>query len=307
MPTDELLQEDYRKYLDPKVLAKIAALDLRARLIVEGYIQGIHKSPYQGFAVEFAQHRQYSPGDDLKFLDWKVFGRTDRYYIKQYEEETNLNCLFVVDCSESMAYNSGDGLSKYDYGLSLAAAIMYLALQQQDSVGLALFDTDVKKYIRPSNNPTQWKLLIHEMHDQTGPAKTSLGAVLHDLAERLSRRSLVVLVSDLFDDPRETIKGFQHLRYKRHEVIVFHVMDPYELTFPFEQTTLFKGLEFYPELLCEPRALRDGYLREVHRFTREIKRGCRDMHIDYELMETSRPLDVALSVYLATRAARLKR
>ena len=299
--------DDYAKYLDPKVLARIAALDLRARLVVEGYVSGMHRSPYRGYSVEFAEHRQYSQGDDLKHLDWKVFARTDKFYVKQYEEETNLNCLLVLDRSESMAFRSDPtGLTKHEYAVAVAASLAYLALQQQDSVGLALFDEDVGRLLSPSNNPSFWKTLVHEMEGSIGPKKTSVRAVLDDLAERFPRRSLVVLVSDLFDDPHEVLRGLKHLRYRKHDVIVFNVLDDAELTFPYARATLFDGLEGYGELLADPRALRRRYLEEVHRFTDTLRRGCRDLRIDYEILNTARPLDVALSAYLATRNARIK-
>ncbi|MBN1345529.1 MAG: DUF58 domain-containing protein [Phycisphaerae bacterium] len=295
---------DYAKYLDPRVLAKIAALDLRARLVVQGYVSGRHRSPYRGFSVEFAEHREYSQGDDLKHLDWKVFGRTDKYYIKQYEEETNLNCVMLLDCSESMAYRSDDaGMTKHEYATAIAASLAYLALQQQDSVGLAAFDRQITRFLHPSNNPGHWKTLIHEMQAAVGPGKTGLRSVMDDLAERLPRRTLVVVLSDLFDDPDEIVRGLKHLRYRRHEVIVFQIMDHAELEFPFRAATLFEGLEGTGELMVEPRALRKRYLDELRRFTDTLRAQCRNMHMDYEVVDTSHPLDDVLTTYLATRNA----
>jgi len=294
--------DDYAKYLDPKVLAKIAGLDLRARVVVQGYVSGLHRSPYRGFSVEFAEHREYAQGDDLKHLDWKVFGRTDKYYIKQYEEETNLNCVLLLDCSESMAYRSeASGLSKLEYATAVGASLAYLALRQQDSVGLAAFDEQISRFLRPSNNPAHWKTLIREMEAGAGPRKTSIRAVMDDLAERLSRRALIIILSDLFDDPDQIVQGLKHLRYRRHETIVFHVMDHAELAFPFRSTTLFQGLEATGELLVEPRALRRRYLEEVARFTDALRSRCRDMRMDYEVVDTADPLDAVLTSYLATR------
>jgi len=297
---------DYRKYLDPRTLAKIGALDLRARMVVEGFISGMHRSPYKGFSIEFAEHREYVQGDDIRHIDWKVFGRTDKYYLKQYEEETNLQLMLVVDTSESMKYSSMP-MSKYEYGISAAAALSYLTLQQQDAVGLALFDVDLHHYLKPSNYPTHWKQLIHEMAGRTGPKKTSIRRVLDDLAERMGRRGLVAIFSDLFDDAEEILAGLRHLRYRRHEVIVFHVLDPYERKFPFNQTTLFEGLEQFGNVLTEPRALRARYLEEVDRFTGRVRKGCRDMGIDYHLLDTGDRLDVTLSSFLAARSAAIQK
>ncbi len=297
---------DYRKYLDPRTLAKIGALDLRARMVVEGFISGMHRSPYKGFSVEFAEHREYAQGDDIRHIDWKVFGRTDKYYLKQYEEETNLQLTLVVDTSESMTFSSMP-MSKYEYGISAAAALSYLTLQQQDAVGLALFDVNLHHYLKPSNHPTHWKQLIHEMAGKTGPRKTSMRRVLDDLAERMGRRGLVAIFSDLFDDADQILAGLKHLRYRRHEVIVFHVLDPQERTFPFSQTTLFEGLEQYGEVLTEPRALRTRYLEEVEKFTSRVRRGCRDMGVDYHLLDTSERLDVTLSQFLAARSAAIRK
>jgi len=297
---------DYRKYLDPRTLAKIGALDLRARMVVEGFITGMHRSPYKGFSVEFAEHREYVQGDDTRHIDWKVFGRTDKYHLKQYEEETNLQLMLVVDTSESMKYSSMP-MSKYEYGISAAAALAYLTLQQQDAVGLALFDADLHHYFKPSNYPTHWKQLIHEMDGKTGPKKTSIRKVLDDLAERMGRRGLVAIFSDLFDDPDQILAGLKHLRYRRHEVIVFQVLDPQERTFPFKQTTLFEGLEQFGEILTEPRALRTRYLEEVDRFITKMKRGCRDMGVDYHLLDSGDRLDVTLSSFLAARSAAIQK
>ena len=300
-------ERDYRKYLDPKVLAKISGLELRARLIIEGFFSGIHHSPQRGLSVEFADHRAYTQGDDLRRIDWKVFGKTDKYYVKEYEQETNLNLMLVVDCSESMSYRSGEeGMTKHEYATAIAAAIAYLTLQQQDSVGLTLFDEHLTHFMRPSNNAHHWKTLVHELAGKTGPAKTSLGRVLTELAERLSHRLLIILISDLFDAPDAILKGLKHLRYRRHEVIVWNVWDPAELNLPFSGPTLFDGMEFMGRLLTDPRALRARYVEEVERFQSQLRTGCGHMLIDYTVFNTAMALDAALSGYLATRAARLR-
>ena len=295
--------DDRQKYLDPLTLAKVRSLELQARLVVEGYLSGMHKSPYHGFSVEFAQHREYVPGDDIKHVDWKVYGRTGRFYLKQYEEETNLSCWLLLDVSESMRYGSGP-VSKYDYACMTAAALAYLILQQQDSVGLVTFDSQVRQFLRPSSQRSHLKEIVRLMNRGASAEKTRLATIFHEMAERMNRRAIVVLLSDLFDDPREILAGLKHLRYKRHEVVVFHIMDSAELDFPFQEATLFRGLEQLPELLTDPRALRDGYLEQVNGFISELRRGCRDQNMDYVQLRTDQDLSVALSSYLGHRLAR---
>jgi uncharacterized protein (DUF58 family) len=297
---------DAQRYLDPKVLGKLERLDLKARLIVEGFISGLHKSPFHGFSVEFAQHREYSPGDDLRRIDWKVFARSDRYYIKEYEEETNLVAYVLVDISESMRYASAE-VSKLEYGCYIAASLIYLMLQQRDSVGLVLFDDQVRRLVNDSSNPGHRLELLDALENIRPEGKTELGQVLHDLAGRLRRRGMIILVSDLFADPDRLLTGLKHLRHRRHEVILFHVLDEYELTFPFRQLTLFKGMEGYPQLFAEPRALREQYLVELNRFIDRIRSECLGSRIDYQRLSTADPLDVALSSYLATRMATTRR
>ena len=298
---------DYRKYLDPQTLAKISGLELRARLIVEGFFTGIHHSPHRGLSVEFADHRVYTQGDDLRHIDWRVFGRTDKYYIKEYEQETNLNLMLVVDCSESMSYRSpGALLTKHEYATSLAAAVAYLTLQQQDAVGLALFDERVTEFLRPANNAHHWKTLVHELDGRVGPSKTSIGRVLVELGERLNHRLLILLISDLFDEPQSILKGLKHLRFRRHEVIVWNIWDLAELTLPFDRPVQFEGLEHTGRVLVDPRTLRTRYISEVERFQHQIHAGCGQMLVDYTVFHSGMPLDSALSGYLATRSARLR-
>jgi uncharacterized protein (DUF58 family) len=297
--------DDPHRYLDPLALAKVGSLELQARLIVEGYLSGMHKSPYHGFSVEFAQHREYVPGDDIKHVDWKVYGRTGRFFLKQYEEETNLVLWLLLDVSESMRYGSGP-VSKYDYACLSAAALAYLTLHQQDSVGLVTFDNQVRGFLKPSSQASHLKEMVNVMNRGAPRDKTRLAPIFHDLAERINRRSIIVLLSDLFDEPAEVLAGLQHLRYRRHEVVVMHVLDGAELDFPFQEATLFRGLEQYPELLTDPRALRAGYLEQVEGFITEMRRGCRNQNIDYVQLRTDRDLGVVLSSYLAHRLARTK-
>jgi uncharacterized protein (DUF58 family) len=301
---------DYRKYLDPRTLARIASLDLRARLIVEGLMTGMHRSPYQGISVEFAQHRQYVPGDDIRHVDWKVFGRSDKIYLKQYLEETNLHLILIVDASESMGFgsvsNGRETWTKYDHATAIAASMAYMAIQQQDSVGMAIFDQALSRFFKPSNSPGQWKVVIQELQQVPRWHKTNTGKVLDQIAEKLNHRSLVVILSDFFDDLDSIKKGLRHLRYKKHEVMMFQILDPQEIEFPFEDVTLFKGLEEMGELLTEPRSLREGYLRQLAEFTDDLKKLCRGMHIDLNRMNSGESLDVSLSSFLATRSASMK-
>jgi uncharacterized protein (DUF58 family) len=301
---------DYRKYLDPRVLARVHSLDLRARLVIEGLMTGMHRSPYQGISVEFAQHRQYVVGDDTRHVDWKVFGKTDKIYLKQYLQETDLHLICVVDASESMAYSSvgsGDARwSKFDHATAVAAALSYLAIQQQDAAGVAIFDQELKHFIKPSNSPGQWKVITHDLAITPRLKKTNTAKILSQLADKLRQRSVIVLLSDFFDDIENLKKGLRHLRFKRHEVMAFQVMDPAEIDFPFDETTLFKGLEESGELLTEPRVLRAGYLAELQAHTDQLSKLCRGMHVDFTRMNTGEPLDVALSGFLATRAASIK-
>jgi uncharacterized protein (DUF58 family) len=297
--------DDPQRYLDPLTLAKVHGLELQARLVVEGYLAGMHKSPYHGFSVEFAQHREYVPGDDIKHIDWKVYGRTGRFFLKQYDEDTNLVCWLLLDVSDSMRYGSRQ-LTKYDYASMAAASLAYLILQQSDSVGLVTFDNQIRHFMKPSSQPSQLKEMIRVMNNGTTQAKTRMAPLLHDLAERINRRSLIFVVSDLFDDVPELLLGLKHLRHKRHEVVLWHVLDAYELTFPFQEATLFRGLEEYPPLLTDPQSLRQSYLEQFGQFVNDLERGCRNQNIDYVQLRTDTRLDVALSSYLARRMARTK-
>jgi len=301
---------DHRRYLDPRTLAKISSLELRARLIVEGLVTGSHRSPYQGISVEFAQHRPYTPGDDIRHVDWKVLAKSDKVYLKQYQEETNLQLILAVDASESMGFGSidvgGAKWTKYDHAISLAASLGYLAVHQADSVGLAIFDQQMARYFKPSNAPTQWKLIVNELQHVPRWNKTSIGRVLDQIAEKVTHRSLILLLSDCFDDLETIKKGLRHLRYKKHEVLILQIMDPQELEFPFEDVTLFKGMEELGQLITEPRALRDAYLEQMNAFRDGLKKMCRGMNIDYQPFNTSEPLDVSLSNFLANRQSAMR-
>jgi uncharacterized protein (DUF58 family) len=305
-------REDPHRYLDPLHLAKVGSLELQARLIVEGYLSGMHKSPYHGFSVEFAQHREYVPGDDLKHLDWKVYSRTGRFYLKQYEEETNLTLWLLLDCSESMRYGSGPRhpnsdqplVSKYDYAATAAAALAYLTLHQTDAVGLVRYDHSVRHFLRPSSQPSHLKQIVALLNQGPGRERTCLADILHDLAERIGRRSILVLLSDCFDELDDLLCGLKHLRHKRHEVIVMQILDPAEMDFPFDDATLFRGLEQQPELLTDPRSLRDSYLEQFRHFQDQLHHGCLLQNVDHLVFRTDASLGKVLAGYLARRLAR---
>jgi len=295
-------------YLDPRVLNKVGRLELRARLVVEGFVTGMHKSPYRGFSVEFAQHREYVPGDDLRHLDWKIFGKADRFVIKQYEEETNLRAHLFLDQSESMNYGHDGGMSKFDYAATATASLAFLIQQQADAVGLTLFDEKVCKQIPPSNTRASLGNLFGALEQaKARQQKTRIAAVLHDLASQLRQRGMVMIFSDLFDRPEDIIKGLREIKSRGHDVVVFHVLDRDEVEFPFERMTLFQGMEQLPELLCDPKSLRDAYLAEIEAHGEALRKGCLAQRVDYVRVQNSQPLDVVLTSYLSARTARAKR
>jgi uncharacterized protein (DUF58 family) len=298
--------ENYQKYLDPQTLANLEGLDLQARMVVEGYVAGMHPSPYHGFSVEFAEHREYVPGDDIRHIDWKVWSKTDKLYLKQYEEETNLLAYMLLDTSESMAFASGSNVTKLQYAQFIVAALAYMILQQQDSVGLIVFDDAVRRYLKPAGHAAQLNELLKLLAVTPAREKSDLGVVFHDLAERFKKRGVVAVFSDMFDDVSRIITGLKHFRHRRHEVIVFHILDPAELDFPFRETTLFKGLESMPEILTDPHALKRAYQTELHSFLKELEKACRMADIDYVPLRTDQNLDTALSSYLASRSARIR-
>jgi uncharacterized protein (DUF58 family) len=287
-------------YLDPATLARLGTLELRARTIVEGFLTGLHRSPYKGFSVEFAEYRQYLPGDDLTRLDWRVFARTDRHFIKKYEEETNLDAYVLLDVSASMGYGSG-GVTKLEYGSMLAGALAYLMNRQRDAVGLIAFDDKIIQMLAPSARSGHLTSVLITLERLTLGAQTNVAKPLRDLAEAIRKRGLVVLVSDLLDEPGRVIDGLKHFRYRGTEVVVFHVLDPAELRFPFERAARFRDVETSDEILAVPSAVREQYLRAINELVERYKRELRLSGIDYVLMDTSQPLEGALMAYLLTR------
>jgi uncharacterized protein (DUF58 family) len=293
---------DKPNYFDPMTLSKVSTLLLRARYVVEGLISGLHTSPYKGFSVEFSEHRQYAPGDEIRHIDWKAYGKFDRYYIKEYEEETNLRCYLLVDASASMNYQS-TSVSKFDYACYLAAALAYIMLNQQDLVGLVTFADGIGRQLQPRSSPGHLQAIIDSL-EQTAPVgDTDLGRTLHHIASQLKRRGLVIVLSDLLDDPVAVMQGLRHLRYQKHEVLVFHVLDDDEIAFPFTQLTQFEDLEDDVRVITDPRAIAADYRQQIKQFIKEYETMCRRQNIDYTLFNTRTPLDKGLLKYLAWRGA----
>jgi len=286
--------------LHPEAIKRISRLDLRARHIVEGFLSGMHRSPYFGQSVEFLQHREYCIGDDLRHVDWQVWARQDRLYVKQFEEETNLRCNLLVDVSNSMRYGEGH-LNKYEYACSIAASLAFLVLKQQDAIGCLTFDDKVRVRV-PTRSKKNHIFSVIDSLDVNKPAdKTDLYGILHAAVETYPRRGMMVLISDLLTDPEPMLKGLRLLRQRGHDVMVFHVMDDDELDFPFNGPTRFEGLESEEHLNCNPRSLREGYLKALEEHLNKVKRGCAQNGVDYALIRTSAPLDAVLATYLSNR------
>jgi uncharacterized protein (DUF58 family) len=288
-------------YLDPELLQKLGDLELIAREVVEGLRAGSHRSPLKGFSTEFAHHRQYAPGDAIRDLDWRVYGRTERYYTKLYEAETNFDCHLLMDASSSMTYGSGK-VSKLEYSKYLAAALSYLILNQRDSVGLSVFDSEMRAYLPPRSALSIILRIEKILKEITPTPKTSIAEQLNNIALQIKRRSFVILISDLFSDVGDIMRGLQRLRYGGHNVIVFHTFDPHELKFPFKGTWQFDGLEGEEELITQPERIREDYLTNLNAYLEELQSGCIGSGVDYTLVDTSRPLDSLLSEFLETRS-----
>jgi uncharacterized protein (DUF58 family) len=291
---------DSKRFLHPEAIKRISRLELRARHIVEGFLSGMHRSPYFGQSVEFLQHREYVAGDDLRHVDWKVWARQDRLYVKQYEEDTNLRCTLLVDVSASMSYGNG-ALNKYEYACTLASCLAYLVLKQQDAIGCVAFDDQVRSKLPTRSKRTQLQSVIDALSVCEPREKTDMYGILREAAETSARRGMMILVSDLLTDVEQTLRGLRLLRQRGNDVLVFHVMDDDELDFPFNGPVRFDGLESGDHLNCNPRALREGYLSALGGFLEDLRRGCAGQTIDYSLIRTSQPLDAALATYLSSR------
>lgn len=291
-----------RRFLDPAVVSRLGTLDLKARLVVEGFISGLHRSPFHGFSVEFVEHRPYMPGDPLKSVDWKVFAKRDRFYVKQYEDETNLRAHLVLDHSASMGYVSKPGaLSKLEYARALAASLAYLMLQQQDGVGLLTFAEKVERFVPARARRSHLDVLLRELDAVAPGGSTALPASLHHLAERIRRRGLVILFSDLLAPPEEVLSGLAHFRHRHHEVLVFHILDPAEWTFDFDQPATFVDSETGEEVALEPWEVRQGYKQRLDAWAERYRTECRRSQIDYVALDTQTPYDQALYRYLEKR------
>lgn len=288
------------RYLDPATIARLGTIDLKARTIVEGFLTGLHRSPYKGFSVEFAEYRQYLPGDDLSTLDWKVFARSDKHFVKKYEEETNLTCHLLIDVSRSMGYKSGE-VTKLQYASYLTGALVYLMHRQRDSFGLISFDEKISALLPASARAGHLRTVLLALERLQIGAKTNVAKPLHDLAAAVRKRGMVVLVSDLLDDPAAVLDGLKHFRYRGADVIVFHILDPYELQFPFEHAARFRDMETEEEVMAVPGSIRADYLERIQGLIAFYRRELGLAGIDYCLLETSQPLELGLMSYLMTR------
>ena len=293
---------DFKNYLDPSFISKLNSLELKARLVVEGFMVGLHKSPYHGFSAEFSEHRAYMQGDNLKDVDWKVFGKTEKYFIKQYEEETNLRSYIFLDTSNSMAYKSTGNISKLDYSITLAAALSYLMVHQQDAVGLTLYSEKINKFLPPKSTRSYYQEILKNLANVTASEKTNTASSLSEGAEKLKRRGLVIIISDFFDNINSVLKAIKHFSYKKNEIIVFQILDPVEKTFSFGKDAIFKDLETGDEITTQPYQIQKAYREAMSEFTNQIKRECLNSNIEYNLIESSDPYDKALFRYIQKRS-----
>jgi len=293
--------QDSLKYLQPAVVAQLANMELRARFVVEGFITGLHKSPYHGFSVEFTEHRPYMPGDEIKHIDWKAYGKTDRFYIKQFEEETNLKSYLILDASRSMEYASKGNLKKFEYASYVAAALSFLMIEQRDAVGLTVFDEGIRVSLPPRATRSYLREILKELESARPANKTGTSKSLHRIAEQIKRRGLVIVLSDLFDSPESVMTALKHFRHKGHEVVVMQILDPLERSFAFESDAIFKDLETHEEVMTQPWHIQKAYQQSMQEFLGYYQRQCRDNNIDYVLLDTSTPFDKALFEYLNKR------
>jgi uncharacterized protein (DUF58 family) len=289
------------QYLQPDVIQQIQRLDLKARFIVEGFLSGLHRSPFHGFSVEFSEHRKYTPGDDLRLIDWGVYGKTDRYYIKKFEAETNLEAYLLVDCSGSMDYATGSRMTKMDYAICLAAALGHLCIRQQDAVGLFTFDEKLRHYLPPRSKRTHLTNILTTLAQTRPSGQTKLAACLHEIANRLPKRSLLILFSDMLDEQADVIDALHHIRHGGHDLILFQVLDHAERTFEFDGQVNFQDPETHESVRTDPRAIREGYLAALENFIEEYRRQCRAVRADFVTVDNAMTFDKALVEYLAQR------
>jgi uncharacterized protein (DUF58 family) len=294
---------DSKRFLHPDAIRRLGRLEIRARYVVEGFLSGMHKSRYFGQSVEFLQHRQYTPGDELRHVDWKAWAKQDRLFVKQFEEDASLRATLLVDVSASMRYGSGP-LNKYEYAATAAASLAHLLLKQHDAVGAIAFDQRVRARTPLRSTQAHLSSIVQTLDGSRPRDKTDPGGVLREIAEVSSRRGMMVVFSDLLGDVESTLRGLRLLRQRGHDVLVLHIMDDDELDFPFDGPTRFEGLELPAHLNCNPRALRDGYLAAVNRFVSALRHGCARDAVDYTLIRTSQPLDAALAAFLSRRLSK---
>ena len=288
------------KYLTPEAVMRLQNLGLIAATVVDGFMAGLHRSPYHGFSVEFSDHREYSPGDNLRYVDWQAYARTDRYYVKQFEEETNLRCHLLLDASSSMSYSSGK-TTKFEYGAYLAASLAYLMVRQRDSVSLVTFDNRIRFRTPPGSTTSHLDRLLVQLEKTAPSERTGIAGAFHGLAQNITKRGLIVIISDLLDDERAIFRALRHFRRRKHEVIIFHVLDPAEIDFPFRRLSEFRDLETGDRIRAEPSYVRAEYLKELNAFLSNLRRGCADGLIEYVLADTRRPFEMMLSAYLDKR------
>lgn len=288
-----------RKYLDPEVISKLSRLDLQARLVVEGFLSGLHQSPYKGFSQEFADYRPYMPGDEPRRIDWKVYARSDRYYIKEYLEETNLRAYILFDISGSMAY--GDRISKLDYAKYLCASLAYILTKQKDGVGIITFDSKIREYVPPSAKKINLSRILSVIDGAAAGGETSIADVLGELAQKTRRRGLIIIVSDLLDQPESVVRAIRSFRYRKHEMLVFQVLDKKEFSFPYTDAAVFEDLETDDEMVVYPAAIRASYQKHMEQFIAFYRRALLEAHIDCETVFTDTPYDQALIAFLNKR------
>jgi uncharacterized protein (DUF58 family) len=297
-----LQEKEYKKYLDPSIISRVSSLELRARMIVEGFLVGLHKSPYHGFSAEFSQHRPYIQGDPLRDIDWKIYAKSDKYYIKQYEEETNLICNIFLDTSNSMSFKYSSGVSKLDYGITLAAGLSYLLMNQKDAVGLALYSDKINSYLPPRASKVYLQTILTALSNTEAKGNTSILNCLNLIAEKIKKRGLTIFISDFMEDAGAVIKTLKHLHFKKNEVIVFHLLDPAEVNFNFESDSTFVDLETGEEIITQPHLIKKAYREKMKEHLDYLKKECRNHGIEYNLIDTSQSFEKALTNYYMKRA-----
>jgi len=298
------MSNEYKKYLDPETIAKLGNIELKAKLIVEGFITGMHMSPYHGFSVEFSQHRQYRSGDEMRFIDWKVYARSGRYFVKEFEEETNLRCMLAIDSSASMKFSSSKNkISKFEYSCYLAAALAMLMIQQRDAVGLTLYSNEIKTFLPANSRKSYISQILVALENAVPSENTFTANSLELLAERINRRGLVIIFSDFFDNMESITNALRHLRHKKHEVLLFHILDKKEIDFDFGKAANFIDLETGEQMITQPYQIQKGYKDTMKEFIHNLKKECLQYNVDYNLVDTSVPFDKALLDYVLKRGA----